>query len=49
VEIHVGASADAPRRQRTEPLLPRLSEAELSAHQAFVATLGERTLWAEFA
>jgi DNA polymerase III subunit epsilon len=49
VELHVGASADAPRRQRTEPLLPRLSEAELSAHQAFVATLGEKTLWAEFA
>jgi DNA polymerase III subunit epsilon len=49
VEVHSGASADAPRRQRTEPLLPRLSEAELSAHQAFVATLGEKALWAEFA
>jgi DNA polymerase-3 subunit epsilon len=49
VEIHAGASADAPRRQRTEPLLPRLSEAEVSAHQAFVATLGDKALWAEFA
>jgi len=49
VQVQVGAAGDAPRRQRTEPLLPRLSEAELSAHQAFVATLGEKALWAEFA
>ena len=32
VQVHVGASADAPRRQRTEPLLPRLTAAELAAH-----------------
>jgi DNA polymerase III subunit epsilon len=49
VQVEVGAAGDAPRRQRIEPLLPRLSEAELSAHQAFVATLGEKALWAEFA
>ena len=48
VQVQVGSSADAPRRQRTEPLLPRLSEAELAAHQAFVGTLGEKALWAEF-
>src|SRR5215213_4542636 len=49
VQVHSGASADAPRRQRLEPLLPRLCAAELASHQAFVATLGEKALWAEFA
>jgi DNA polymerase-3 subunit epsilon len=49
VQVHVGASADAPRRQRAEPLLPRLTAAELAAHQAFIATLGEKAMWSEFA
>ena len=49
VEVHVGTSADAPRRQRAEPLLPRLTAAEIAAHQAFVGTLGDKALWAEFA
>jgi DNA polymerase III subunit epsilon len=49
VQVSVGAAADAPRRQRTEPLTPRLMTAELAAHQAFVATLGEKALWSEFA
>jgi DNA polymerase-3 subunit epsilon len=49
VEVHIGASGDAPRRQRLEPLLPRLTPAEVAAHQAFVGTLGEKALWAEFA
>ena len=49
VQVHVGASADAPRRQRTEPLLPRLTAAELAAHEAFIATLGEKAMWSEFA
>jgi DNA polymerase-3 subunit epsilon len=49
VEVSVGTAADAPRRQRTEPLTPRLTTTELAAHQAFVATLGEKALWSEFA
>lgn len=49
VQIQVGASADVPRRQRLEPLLPRLSDAELFAHRAFVATLGDKAMWHEFA
>jgi DNA polymerase III subunit epsilon len=49
VEVHVGAGAEPPRRQRTEPLLPRLTAAELAAHQAFIATLGEKAMWSEFA
>jgi DNA polymerase III subunit epsilon len=47
VQAHT-ASADAPRRQRTEPLAQRLTAAELAAHLAFVGTLGERRLWNEF-
>lgn len=40
--------ADGPRRQRPEPLAPRLTEAEREAHRAFVGTMGEKALWREF-
>lgn len=43
------AQIDAPRRQRSVPLAVRLSAAEIAAHQAFVATLGEKAIWNEFA
>src|SRR5690606_28405513 len=36
---------DGPRRQRPQPLAPRLSEEERAAHRAFVDTLGEAPLW----
>ena len=49
VQISTGAQADAPRRQRAEPLLPRLTDAELAAHSAFIATLGDKALWGEYA
>jgi DNA polymerase-3 subunit epsilon len=49
VQVHVGTASDTPRRQRMEPLLPRLTAAELAAHQAFIATLGEKAMWSEFA
>lgn len=48
VQIRVSGHADAPRRQRTEPLLPRLTATELAAHSAFLATLGEGALWSEY-
>ena len=35
-------------RQRPEPLLPRLSNADLAAHRDFVAGLGESALWFEY-
>jgi len=38
----------APRRQRAVPLASRLSEAEVAAHAAFVATLGNAPIWLEF-
>ncbi len=40
--------ADAPRRQRETPLAPRISEADVAAHAAFVATLGGTPIWNEF-
>ncbi|MBI3701411.1 MAG: DNA polymerase III subunit epsilon [Afipia sp.] len=40
--------SDQPRRQRETPLAPRLSEQDLAAHAAFVATLGDKPLWDEF-
>ena len=49
VESRSGAQADTPRRQRQEPLLVRITEAELAAHAAFVATLGDKPVWNEFA
>jgi DNA polymerase III subunit epsilon len=33
---------------RPAPLPPRLTEAELEAHRAFVATLGEKAIWNEY-
>jgi DNA polymerase-3 subunit epsilon len=35
-------------RVRSEPLPPRLSEAELAAHRDFVAGLGESALWRNY-
>jgi len=39
---------DAPRRQREVPLAPRITEADVAAHTAFVATLGGTPVWNEF-
>ena len=43
------AQADAPRRQRHVPLGPRISDEERQAHRIFVATLGDKPVWNEFA
>lgn len=40
-----GAMAARQLGERPRPLPPRLSEAELSAHEAMVAALGEAALW----
>jgi DNA polymerase III subunit epsilon len=48
IQIQSTVQNDAPRRQRLEPLSVRLSEVELAAHAAFVATLGEKAIWKEF-
>src|SRR5689334_19048382 len=47
-EIRVGASGEMPRRQRPTPLAPRITEADRQAHRAFVATLGDKSIWMEY-
>jgi len=32
-------------RERAQPLAPRLSDADIAAHRAFIAGLGENALW----
>ena len=44
----VASHGDAPRRQRLEPLAPRMTEADRAAHRAFVATLGDKPIWHDF-
>jgi DNA polymerase-3 subunit epsilon len=35
-------------RQRTVPLIPRISEEERTAHRTFVATLGDNAIWRDY-
>jgi len=35
-------------RARPEPLEPRVSDIERAAHEAFIATLGEKTIWQDY-
>src|SRR6476660_6409909 len=48
VSLQSGASLDMPRRQRSMPLVPRVSDADRIAHRDFVATLGDKAIWKEF-
>ncbi len=43
-----GGYGEMPRRQRAEPLAPRITEEDRSAHRAFVATPGDKAIWADF-
>ena len=43
-----GGIGEMPRRQRPEPLAPRLSEENRTVHRAFVATLGDKPIWNDF-
>ena len=47
-EIRIGVAGETPRRQRLVPLIPRITEAEREAHRAFIATLGDKPIWAEY-
>src|ERR1700761_2190048 len=47
-EIRIGTSADMPRRQRLVALAPRITDVEREAHRAFIATLGDKPIWAEY-
>jgi DNA polymerase-3 subunit epsilon len=47
---HGGYGLDGARRvrERPVPLAPRISDEDRAAHAAFVATLGENAIWAEY-
>ncbi|MGJ4890240.1 DNA polymerase III subunit epsilon [Bradyrhizobium sp. HKCCYLRH3099] len=47
-DIRIGVAGDTPRRQREQPLAPRVTDAEREAHRAFIATLGDKPIWMEF-
>jgi DNA polymerase-3 subunit epsilon len=47
-DTRAGGYGEMPRRQRAEPLAPRVTEADRAAHRAFVATLGEKPIWSDF-
>ena len=47
-EIRIGAAGETLRRQRLVPLTPRITDAEREAHRAFIATLGDKPIWAEY-
>jgi DNA polymerase III subunit epsilon len=46
--MRAGGLGEMPRRQRETPLATRLSEEDLLAHRAFVATLGDKPIWNDF-
>jgi DNA polymerase-3 subunit epsilon len=46
--IVVAAGEEKILRARPVPLRPRLTEAERVAHRAFVATLGDKPIWADY-
>ena len=50
VELHVnGGDGDITvKRERTTPLMRRLSEIERAAHREFIATLGENAIWRQY-
>ena len=45
----VGLAANSPRRERPEPLAPRLTEAELEAHRRHIEGYGEGAYWWKYA
>jgi DNA polymerase-3 subunit epsilon len=47
-DARAGGYGEMPRRQRPIPLVPRVTEADRTAHQAFVATLGDKPIWNDF-
>src|ERR1700710_2410626 len=47
-DARAGGYGEMPRRQRPIPLVPRVTEADRTAHRAFVATLGDKPIWTEF-
>src|SRR6202161_545680 len=44
----ISGQGEMPRRQRAEPLAPRVSDDDRVEHRAFVATLGDKPIWNDF-
>jgi DNA polymerase-3 subunit epsilon len=47
-DARASGHGEMPRRQRLEPLKPRVTEADRVAHWEFVVTLGEKAIWNDF-
>ena len=47
-EIRVEGQTETPRRQRPEPLPPRVSDTDRAAHLAFVQSLGQKPIWLDY-
>src|SRR6201992_1682640 len=47
-DTRAGGQGEMPRRQRSEPLAPRISDEDRAAHREFVATLGDKPIWNDF-
>jgi DNA polymerase III subunit epsilon len=47
-DSRAGGYGEVPRRQRSLPLMPRITEADRAAHRDFVATLGDKAVWNDF-
>src|SRR3984957_9952310 len=47
-ETRANGHGEMSRRQRLEPLLSRVTEADRAAHRAFVATLCDKPIWDDF-
>src|SRR6202795_317472 len=43
-----GGDGEMPRRQRSSPLAPQITDDDRAAHRAFVATLGDKPIWSDF-
>src|SRR3979490_1705551 len=47
-DTRTGGQGEMPRRQRETALVVRVTEADRTAHRAFVATLGDKPIWHDF-
>src|SRR3984893_5035815 len=47
-ETRAGGDGEMPRRQRSSPLAPRVTEDDRAAHRGFPATGGKKPIWSDF-
>jgi DNA polymerase-3 subunit epsilon len=44
----IGTAGEIRRRQRPAPLPNRITDEDLDAHRAFIATMGDKAIWGEY-